>query len=316
MRVKVATILLCGAALTSMTACKKRGTGGGGGGWFVGTDGFMINVHDGKVGQPYEIGSDQTLNAIACRYLNEAYVVGAGGTVLHTNDAGRSWSGQDLGTGADLYGLATQDSGPVFIAGDGVFFTATPDLATGSAAWRNIGDGVTKFRSVAAAQDAETVLAVSADGKVWSVENGSLTVRTTIAGARSIGISPDGAMVLVAGAGLSLSTDGGHTFRALDVDPSVTFNDVGVDDERTGIAVGSNGAIARIDDEGRVLLQRVGNAQWNTVRTAGTDWATAGFVGGADGQTLVTRDGGWSWEMGPRLGNAILGVDEIGDGHN
>ncbi|MBX3162765.1 MAG: hypothetical protein KF773_42780 [Deltaproteobacteria bacterium] len=317
MRRKVATILLCSAALTSMAGCKKKGTGGGGGGWFVGAEGLMVNVHpDGQVGQPYDLGSDQTLNGIACRYLEEAYVVGAKGTVLHTSDAGRTWIAQDVGTTADLYALATQDAGPVFLGGDGVFMTAVPDFATGAATWRNLADATTSFRSIAAAQHASTVLAVSADGGVWAYEHDALVKRTTIPGARSVGVSPDGQMVLVAGAGLSLSLDGGATFRALEVDAGITFNDVGVDDERAGIAVGTNGAVARIDDEGRVLLQRIGTADLKTVRTAGSDWATAGFAGGADGQVLVTHDGGWTWQHGPRLGAAILGVDEIGDGHN
>jgi photosystem II stability/assembly factor-like uncharacterized protein len=317
MRFKVAAILLCGAALTSMAGCKKKGTGGGGG-WFVGTEGLMVNVlPNGSIGTNYELGSDQQLNNIACRYLDEAYVVGLKGTLLHTSDSGQTWSAQDIGTGADLYGLATHDSGPVYVAGDGVFFTADPDVATGAAQWRNLGDGVTQYRAVATAQDVENVvLAVSADGGVWALENDALVKRTTIAGARSVGVSQDGSMVLVAGAGLSLSLDGGRTFRALEVDSSITFNDVGIDDERTGLAVGTNGAIARIDEEGRVLLQRVGSADIKTVRPSGNAWATAGFAGTADGQTLVTRDGGWSWTMGPKLGSAILGVDEIGDGHN
>ena len=42
--------------------------------------------------------------------------------------SGEDWSAEVLSTSADLRALATQDAGPVFIAGDGVFFTATPVL--------------------------------------------------------------------------------------------------------------------------------------------------------------------------------------------
>ena len=65
----------------------------------------------------YDLGATETLYGIACRYQGEAWVVGAKGTLLYTNDAGVSWSAQVVPTTSDLHGLATQDAGPVFVAG-------------------------------------------------------------------------------------------------------------------------------------------------------------------------------------------------------
>src|SRR3954471_23297539 len=202
MRTKLALVLFTTAL--AVTGCKKKGDGGGGGGasWFVGTEGMMRNIAGGQLGAPYELGATETLNAIACRYLGEAWVVGAHGTLLYTNDGGDEWSAEGRPPPADLRALATQDAGPVFVAGDGVFFTAVPDALTGAATWTSLGDGVTKFRSLAAAQHGTTVLAVSDDGGVWAYEGGALARRATIPGARAISVSPDGKTALLAGDGL------------------------------------------------------------------------------------------------------------------
>lgn len=313
MRTKVA-ILVCSAAL-AITGCKKSGTGGGGG-WLVGSEGLMASIDpSGKTGAGYDLGETETLNEIACRYQGEAWVVGAKGTLLYTGDGGEAWESQVLPTTADLYALATQDSGPVFIGGDGVFFTAVPDHTSGVAAWTQLGDGTTKFRSIAAAQRATTVLALGEDGGLWSYENQQLVKRTTIAGARAVAVSPDGQTAIVAGAGLSRSRDGGRTWSALAADG--TFTDVRIDDRGESVAVGAAGTVARVDFEGRVLRQQVGTETLRALHIAPSDtYGGVGYAAGDGGQIWITQDAGWSWTAGPNLGHTVLGVDEIGEGHN
>src|SRR5262245_48697051 len=91
MRLKVA--ILC-VALTAAVGCKKStaGGGGGGGGWLVGREALMQNITPEGVAKPYDLGTTETLNGIACRYSGEAWVVGSTGTLLYTNDGGKSWS--------------------------------------------------------------------------------------------------------------------------------------------------------------------------------------------------------------------------------
>lgn len=319
MRTKLALVLL--TAALAIPGCKKKGDGsgggGGGGGWFVGTEGMMRKVDTGGgLGAPYGLGATEQLNGIACRGFGEAWVVGTHGTLLYTNDGGEDWSAEVLPTSADLRALATQDAGPVFIAGDGVFFTATPDSLTGAAEWTQIGDGVTKFRSLAAAQQGQTVLALSDDGALWSYANGALTKRATIAGARSVAVSPDGRTALIAGDGLARSTDGGLTWTKLAANATAVFEDAHVDNDGGGLAVGKAGVVALFDAEGRVLHQNVGTADLHTMHVAG--WAASaleGFTAGDGGQVWITHDGGWTWSAGPNVGSTVLGVDEIGEGH-
>ncbi|MBA3395323.1 MAG: hypothetical protein H0T89_21925 [Deltaproteobacteria bacterium] len=315
MRFKV--VLMCCALAAVAGGCKKKG-GGGGGGWFVGEDGMMMDVsHDGTLGEGYDLGASETLNAIACRYLDEAWVAGSNGTFLQTSDAGESWESHDLGTTADLYAMATQDAGPVYIAGDGVFFTANPDRATGAAQWTQLAEPTTNFRGLSAAQRGTTVLAVSADGGIWSYADGRLERRGTLAGVRAVAVSPDGTYAIAAGDGLARSVDAGLTWTPLAVDAALRFEDVRIDHAGEALAVGTGGTVARIDLDGRVLVQRVGTANLRALHVApSTTYSGSGFAGGDGGQTWITHDSGWTWIEGPNLGRTVLGVDEIGDGHN
>ena len=314
MRSKV--VLLCCVVALASVGCKKKG--GGGGGWLVGEQGLMANVQgDGTLGEGYDLGATEQLNAIACRYLDEAWVVGNSGTLLYTADAGASWDAHDLGTAANLRALATQDAGPVFIAGDGVFFTAIPDFATGAATWQQLGDGTTRFRSIAAAQRASTVLAVADDGSVWSYVKGSeveLQRIMTLDDARAIAVSPNGQHAIVVGNGISRTSDGGATWSLAEQSPH-RFNAVRIDDAGDAVAVGTNGSVAKIDAEGRVLLQTLGGgAELMSLHVLG--YSKRGYAAGNGGQIWLTQDGGWTWTPGPNVHRTVLGIDEIGDGHN
>jgi hypothetical protein len=311
-------IFLFGVLAVTATGCKKKGTTGGGGGWFVGESGLMANVDPEESTDDfadYTLGTDQSLEAIACRHRAEAWVAGAQGTLLYTNDGGQDWTAQALPTSADLHGVATQDRGSVFLVGDGVFLTSVPD-ANGAATWTMLDS--TRLVGVAASQGAgtRTVLAIDEDGRVWSYADGVLAARSHVAGATSIAVAPDGQLAIAAGRGLSRSADGGVTWTALDVDASIVFEDVRFDRRGDAVAVGSGGAVARIDAEGRVLLQRVGTADLKTLHVAPTDDYTGiGFAAGVGGQVWITYDSGWTWDAGPTVGGTVLGVDEIGEGH-
>lgn len=303
--------ILCVALATSSLAAKCGG--GGGGGWLVGTEGLMVNVTEtGDLGAGYELGNTEQLNAIACRNVVEAWVVGNAGTVLYTSDGGDSWSSQNLGTTANLRALATKDAGSVFIAGDGVFFTGT-----GTADWKQLGDGATSFRSLAAAQRGATVLALSDDGGLWSYANETLTKVTTLAGMRSVAVSLDGQRAVAVGDGIFQSVDAGRTWQSIAVDPSFAYEDVGIDLNGEAVAVGAAGVVSRIDVEGRVLTQRVGTDDLKALHVApSNDYTGRGYASGVGGQVWVTEDSGWTWTMGPNVGRTVLGADEIGLGHN
>lgn len=317
MNLKIAVLCMALAAAGS-TGCKKRGGGGGGGGWLVGAEGLMAQVDErGHLGEGYNLGETEQLNAIACRYVAEAWVVGDHGTLLYTSDAGESWEAQDLGTTANLRALATQDAGAVFVAGDGVFFTATPDFQSGRADWKQLGDGVTRFRALAAAQRGATVLAIAEDGGVWAYDAGRLVRRATLPGLRAVAVSPDGLRAIAVGDGIYRSDDAGRTWSAVATDPAYAYDSVRIEADGEALAVGAAGVVSRIGTDGQVLTQRLGTADLKTVHVAPSDDYTGlGYAAGVGGQIYVTRDSGWTWELGPNVGHTVLAADEIGVGHN
>jgi photosystem II stability/assembly factor-like uncharacterized protein len=306
MRIHLAVLFV---ALTA-TGCKKKsgGPGGGGGGWLIGSAGLMVNIHDDVIVGEYDLGSEANLNAIACRYLAEAWVVGDDATVLYTNDGGESWLSQTVPATAHLRTLATQDDGPVFLGGDGTFLVTTDTGVT----WKQLGDGVTSFRSMSAAHESSGVLALSEDGGVWAYDGGTLARRSTIVGARALHQTPDGEVIMTAGAGIARSLDGGVTWRALAVDPTIVFDDIRVHLDGTATAVGAGGAIANVALNGAVSVQHVGDKALHTLHIHDDEM---GYAGGDDGQVLVTEDSGLTWRIGPNVGRTVRGVDGVGFNH-
>jgi photosystem II stability/assembly factor-like uncharacterized protein len=313
---RIYLVLAC-AALAA-TGCKKTTGGGGGGGssWLVGAAGLMTNVDDeGQVGRDYPTVSTASLNGIACRYLGEAWVVGDRGTLLYTNDGGTTWTAAPVPTSSNLRALATQDAGPVFVAGDGAFLETTDTGAT----WHAFGDGTESFRSVAAAQAGSTVLALGEDGGVWSFDEaaGALAQTGTLSGAHAVAVSPDGSTAYVAGAGLWRSRDAGASWTQLAVDPALALDAVNANEDGGAVAVGAAGAIVEVEASGAIAVQHAGNASLHALHIADADDADAmGFAAGDGGEVWITRDSGVTWQLGPTLARTVLGVDQIGTGHN
>jgi photosystem II stability/assembly factor-like uncharacterized protein len=130
-----------------------------------------------------------------------------------------------------------------------------------------------------------------------------------------VAISPDGQTALLVGNGvIQRSVDGGKTWAPLVVDASIHFEDVRVNEDGNGVAVGSGGAVAMIDGDS-VLIQHVGTADLHTLHIAEVGYSSTGYAAGDGGQVFLTQDGGWSWAQGPNVGRTVFGVDEIGENH-
>jgi hypothetical protein len=301
-----------GLALVATIATCKSSSGDKGGGWLVGASGLMRSIRPDAIAGGFVPPADHNLNAIATRHADEAWVAGDHGTLLYTNDGGVTWQSPAVRTTADLRSVATQNFGPVFVVGNGVFLVSSD---TG-AHWADAGDGMTRFRSVAAAQDADTVLAISDDGFLWSYEHGHLIQRTRMLGARTIGVSPDGGTAVVVGEDvIARSGDGGHTWTRLMTGDHARYDDVRVDANGQALAVGEAGAIAHVAIDGSVVTQHIGRDDFHTVHIApiAEDYQSIGYAAGDGGHLWVTRDGGWSWSEGPNVGQTVLAIDEIAD---
>ena len=146
---------------------------------------------------------------------------------------------------------------------------------------------------------------------MWAYNAGALTLRSTVPGARADSPGAEGDLVMTAGAGIARSLDGGVTWRQLDVDPNIVFDDIRVNLDGSAVAVGTNGAVANIGINGAVTISHVGDANLHHH----IHDSEIGYAGGDDGQVLITNDSGLNWHVGPNVGRTVRGVDGIGFNH-
>jgi photosystem II stability/assembly factor-like uncharacterized protein len=161
-------------------------------------------------------------------------------------------------------------------------------------------------------------LALAASGGVWrhDTTQDTFTSVATLAGARVVAMSHDGAHAAVAGAGRSLlrSDDGGLTWRSIDLGRTVDLHDAWVTGAGETIAVGADGILVRVSAADTVSTSTIAIG---TLRTIHINARGIGLAAGDDGQVLSTQDGGVTWVQLPlALDRDIFAVDEVaGDGH-
>lgn len=314
---KRSNVLFISLVIAVAGCSKKKSSGPGGGAWLVGQDGMMADLGlDDRLGGGYDLDSEHDLLGIACRGLDTAFVVGELGTLLRTFDGGETWDVVDLETTRTLRAVATGAGDSIYVAGDALL-TMSPD---GGATWVRLPvDPSVSWLAVAAGHDAARgALALDAAGGVWREDpvQHDLAPVATLAGARVVAASHDGARAVVAGSGRTLlrSDDGGATWREVDLGRALELHDAWVTVAGDLLAVGGGGVIVRIDAAGAVAISEPGVGVLRTVHVNGEG---RGLAAGDDGEVLATRDGGRTWtalDLG--LTGTVFGVDEInGDGH-
>lgn len=305
--------------LIALSGCKKKssGPGGPGGAWLVGQDGLMADLGlDDRLGDGYDLGTDHDLLGIACKGLDTAFVVGELGTLLRTFDGGESWDVIDLETTRTLRSIAIGSGSTIYVGGDALL-TMSRDAGT---TWTRMPvDPASSWLAVASGHDAQHgALALDTSGQVWreDVVQHDMVPVATLAGARVVAASHDGAQAVIAGSGRTLlrSRDAGSTWTAIDLGRELELHDAWVTVTGVILAVGADGVVARIDAAGVVSVSQPGAG---TLRSVHINGAGRGLAAGDDGEVLSTRDGGATWtvlDLG--LTGTVFGVDEVnGDGH-
>ncbi len=130
------------------------------------------------------------------------------GSVLHSDDGGRTWDTQDAGNAADVFLTDVEflDEKVGFVVGSQGFAARTTD---GGRTWKKLATGVTaKLRAVDA-------------------------------------LSPDVAFCVGEKGTALVTSDGGKTFTKLATGTTAAIHDVSFADENHGFAVGSKGTILR-----------------------------------------------------------------------
>lgn len=317
MKIQIATTLIA-SALFAAGGCKKKDGGspgpGPGGGWLVGEDGLMAAVEtSGTLGPGYDLGSDHDLLGIACRGLDTAFVVGEVGTFLRTFDGGASWEVIDLDTTRTLRSVAAADDA-VYVAGDGLLLRS-PDRGT---TWASLPvEPSASWTSVSAAHGG-VALALGASGGVWrhDLVRDTFASVESLAGARVVAMSHDGAHAVVAGAGRTIlrSDDSGLTWRPIDLGQEAELYDAWVTGAGETMAVGADGLLIRVSAADTIAVSTIAT---QTLRTIHINARGVGLAAGDDGVVMHTADGGGTWSQLPLgIDRDIFAVDEVaGDGH-
>ncbi|HWB79924.1 MAG TPA: YCF48-related protein [Nannocystaceae bacterium] len=294
----------------------SSGSSSTGSAWLVGDEGEMLRMSaDGSV-STYPLAEDHDLVAIACVGTTGAWVVGSGGTVLSSSDAGTSWQHHDIGTSADLAAVAVaeDDDGNakrIVVAGDGVLLQRI-----GDGAFTALGTTERSFTSVDFDHHGERLLAVADDGSIWRADGDALPIEVaTFTDQPLYGVALDASGrngVVVGAAGwVAMSADGGTTWQPQTVPTTRDLFAVRLSIHGdTVIAVGEAGTVVRIDDAGTSAHEWLDPAL--SLRGVHLHAEGNGHAVGDAGTVLVTADLGLHWEPVDVATDAVLrGVDDF-----
>ncbi len=297
---------------------------------------FHLDVYPGPgwLDQSANLASVQSLHGVAFVNAREGLAVGDLGTIVHTTDAGRTWTPMvSNSTGYTLNGVA--------------FVTPTRAIVVGSAGRVLTGGGTGSWLPLAVDSDGGRGLNAvyfQDASRGWIVGNAGLILRTTNGGGSWTRVTPAASTVdlesvwfprwtgggtppaepygrgwAVGAAGTILgSTDFGRTWHIV-----AAFNDhlYGVvrQDEFNAIAVGHNNRILTSFDQADTVAWQASPSAlpspftnleavaWPTPAVApGPAWAVGKRADTAIPVVLRTDDGGTSWISQPLPGSAPL----------
>ena len=238
--------------------------------WLAGDEGALLSVDpENETIATRTIAGGADLSGIA-RSERHAWAVGKAGVVAATDDAGSTWSARPSPTEEDLTAVAAPSRHTVVVAGTGGTLLTSTD------------DGVGWRRADAIPHDVLCLWFTDAlDG--WA--GGGATFGEALAE-------------------LAHTTDGGQTWRALDLPLWGRVRGLCFTDARTGWVAAEDWGVDGDRPQGAVMATVDGGATWTRQATVaavlqgvavaadGTGWAW-----GEHGCVLRTVDGGGGWEV-------------------
>ncbi|MCC7212221.1 MAG: hypothetical protein E3K40_05295 [Candidatus Brocadia sp.] len=228
--------------------------------------------------------------------MNQGYVVGDKGTILHTVDGGKTWNSQTSGTGADLTAVQFMNVNQGWAIGGGGTILYTVD---GGKEWASQTSGTKAMLYAMQFMDANQGWAVGNGGTIIHTVDGGKTWNPQTSGTNewlTTVLFLDENQGWVAGDGGTIlhTVDGGKIWNSQTSGVGVGLTDVEFLDENQGWSVGFDGKILHTVDGGKT---------WNPQTSGTTEWLTdvefvdenQGWAVGSEGTILHTVDGGKTW---------------------
>ena len=258
-------------------------------------------------------GSLSWLHSVFFLNQNRGWAVGSRGTLLSTQNGGRTWQKISLPSEDTIRDIHfTDDLNGVIVCEKNIYDLQSNDepraylLKTmdGGEHWKR----VTIRGGMVNARLMRTVF--SRGGRGWAIGEGGAMFVTTDAGSSwsrlqaptrylllgGAFINADNGWLVGAGSTILQTTDGGETWHHARLAglASVRFNATSFVDNRVGWAVGSGGAIFRTINGGRSWRPQQSGVSVDLYDVKFLN-AAEGWVVGAEGTVLRTRDGGYHW---------------------
>lgn len=222
----------------------------------------------------------------------ELWASGRFGVVAHSTDRGLTWRTIDTGSGADLYAIWANNSGTVLAAGrEGILLKSTDRGAHWAQRSTNVRSTLLSIhsdgpRSLVAVGWFGTIISSSDLGDNWTpsvaATQEDLTTVTSLGQGQLIAVGMRGSAVI--------RRNG--TWSAARTNASETFGGFW-SDGRVGVAVGTEGAIYRVHDQGARWEAKHGRVMGSLLATTGfgeSRWAV-----GRAGSILKSTDAGRTW---------------------
>ena len=239
-------------------------------------------------------------NALAVHALNAnvAWIAAEDGVLLRTTNGGADWAPVDLGTRANIRGLA-QIGGIGWAVGDGGVVRKTTNQG---ASWIAQTPGIVATLRAVSVFDADHAWAVGDGGITIATSDGGATwrvVQTSAAQLHAVQFTDELAGLAAGRGGTILSTsDGGQTWNAVNSGTTAHLRALAVFGTTRAWAAGQRGTIVRSEDGGATWLPCTTPVTATLYAIAFRD-QNEGWAAGADGILLHTLDAGATWALDP-----------------
>lgn len=288
--------------------------------WLVGEDGEMLRLSTDGDASTYSLDHAGDFAAITCHGAATAWVVGEGGAVMLTRDAGETWDSIDLDLPPTTYlravaaAEAQREGGETLvIAGDDGMLLRSTD---GGQHFTAIEGPTVDWTSVATDDLGVVAIVAGEDGSLWRSEAGAPLTQVhagTGETLHDVAMSHDGTMIVAVGeSGLVLeSHDAGARFDALPPSTALDLHAVHLaSDHSTLVAVGEAGVVLRISSDRTDVHETL--ALDDTLLDLHLRADGVGQAVGTRGTVLLTTDAGLTWDPIDTGRSADLhGVDDF-----
>jgi photosystem II stability/assembly factor-like uncharacterized protein len=260
-------------------------------------------------------GTTNPLYGISCPTTSACYMVGPGGTILGTTDAGATWAAQSSGTTNQLNGVSCPTTSACWAVGASGTIVATTD---GGVTWTAQSSGTVNTlnavscptsRACWGVGESGTIVATTDGGATWNAQSSGTTyyLRGVSCPTTNACWTPAGGGGPPISGGILATANGGASWTVQSTQ-QLGLTTVSCPNDTTCWSVGSSGTINATTNAGAnwTIQSYGGGATLNGIScpTVSACWAV-----GEVGTIVATNNGGTTWTVqGPGGGNILRGV--------